>query len=95
MAEITDIRTSMPLKIDTETVDRALNAQACDLFEAMAIVRLASRQAARCADGSGDLYERGDIWAALNGAHKLLGLVADRLESTEMLLATEVPRGKY
>jgi hypothetical protein len=86
-------------KIDVEAMDTALNEQRGALFEAMGIVRLAARQAERGSSDDNDrvlsLGEATDVWTALEGAHKLLGRIADRLQSSEMMLADEVPRAEY
>jgi hypothetical protein len=83
-------------KIDVETMDTAINEQRGALFEAMGIVRLAARQAERGDAGRGlSLGEATDVWTALEGAHKLLSRIADRLESSETMLSAEVPRGEY
>jgi hypothetical protein len=95
MSDVTPIRPT----IDVAAMDTALNEQCCALYEAMAIVRLAARQAqSRCHVGDrkvSHLGEETDVWTALDGAHKLLGLIADRLESSETMLADEVPHGNY
>lgn len=93
MADVTPIRTDIAL--DVKAMDTALNEQCCALFEAMGIVRLAARQAQRCSEAGGrEVSHRGestDVWTALDGAHKLLSRIADRLESTETMLSnTEV-----
>jgi hypothetical protein len=84
-------------KIDA-AMDTALNKQRGALFEAMGIVRLATRRAQRSGDDDGrelSLGEAPDVWTAIEGAHKLLGRIADRLESSDAMLADEVARAEY
>lgn len=114
MADVTPIRADIAIakpkrkrreprgtgpKIDVKAMDRALNDQICALFEAMAIVRLAARQAERgSSDDNGPVLSLGeatDVWTALDGAHKLMGRIADRLASSETMLSEEVSRGEY
>ena len=58
----------------------------------MGIVRMASEAIQRSGRERADT----DAWTALNGAYALLSRIADRLESSEPILAEEAPtRGLY
>lgn len=78
-------------RISTGAMNDALCDQRIALFQAMGIVRLAT---ATLRNLSAD-RETTDAWTALEGAYAILSTMADRLESSETMLADEVPRSKY
>jgi hypothetical protein len=73
-------------------MDKALNSVRGTLFQAMGIVRMATETIR-----GGSAYPRADTdaWTALEGAHEILSRIADRLETSETMLADEVPHGEY
>jgi hypothetical protein len=78
--------------INVDSMDAALLGPREALFQAMGIVRMASNAIQEPSHDRADT----DAWTALNGAYELLSGIADRLESTEAMLAREVPeRGVY
>jgi hypothetical protein len=72
--------------VSRAVMDRALNAQRSDLFQAMGIVRLASREALGIA---GDDEQMSDIWTALDGAYTLMDRVSARLEDCKHLVGSD------
>jgi hypothetical protein len=80
-------RTSGP-KVSVESMDAALNDQREKLFQAMGIVRLATRATQRGSqrDGSIPVGDAVDIWTALDGAYALFDDVAAKLQDTETML---------
>ncbi len=75
-------------KISVNAMDRALNSQREKLFQAMGIVRLATRAAQSGSenDGSISVADAVDVWTALDGAYALLDRVACKLQDTETML---------
>jgi hypothetical protein len=104
MSEVTPIRPDVPASealkgkrraprgptIPIRAMDEALLDQRIVLFQAMGIVRMASKTIQR------DASHSADAWTALDGAYELLSGIADRLECADAMLSDEVPeRGVY
>lgn len=90
-AKVQPIRPAKAATVDSETMDSALRDQRRVLFQAMGIVRLATHAIRE--EGSHRAIT--DAWTALDGAYTLLSSVADRVQTTETMLASEVFRGEY
>jgi hypothetical protein len=78
-------------KIDEKAMEAAFIEQRAVLFQAMGIVRMASETIREPYHAKAHT----DAWTALGGAYALMGLVADRLQDSETMLAEEVSRGDY
>lgn len=99
MSEVTPILPDVPVPnvqkgnrrstVPVREIDEALLDQRIVLFQAMGIVRLASKEIQR-------EHGRADAWTALDGAYELLSRIADRVECADAMLSEEVPeRGVY
>lgn len=77
--------------IDVETMDKALNDVCGDLYQVMGIVRMATETIREPTLGERSITA---AWTALDGAYKLLDIITDRLQTSETMLAEEVPHGE-
>lgn len=89
--ESVEVRAAVEPTPSHAAIDSALNCQRANLFQVLGIVRMAA-QAIR---EPGYKHSETDAWGALDAAAGLLGLILDRLENLETLVAKEVRRGEY
>jgi hypothetical protein len=81
-----------PNKITAEAMDKALDDQRQMVFQAMGIIKIAgiATGGGSMTDGSMNAEDLADLWSALEGVYAILDGVAEKLESTEILLARKL-----